>query len=143
MLKLLFLTVACLGSCVAYDDRLAVPTLPNDGGDGAHATGGIACTDPNEAQLSVEEYAFIVRCGCAEAPGIYTEDSKQCTVKAGTKVTWVFEGSLQHNVSSTTFDESRPRTAGRHSVTFDSPGVYPYGCALHAGQMSGYTIIVE
>ena len=129
------------GKCVGYDERLATAS-PEGDSDGAVVT-ATPCPNPSEAILSVEEFAFIVRCGCLEAPGVYTEDDKHCTVPAGTTVTWVFEGSQQHNVASEAFADSRPRTAGRYSVAFDTPGVYEYACSLHIGQMSGYAIIVR
>lgn len=129
--------------CVDYDSRLDASATQADSTTSSSGVTSTPCTDPKEAVINVEEYAFIVRCGCVEAPGVYDEADKRCTVPVGTKVTWVFEGSLQHNVASQAFDESRPRTAGRYSVTFDEPGVYPYECSLHVSQMSGYAIDVQ
>ncbi|MEZ0315159.1 MAG: hypothetical protein ACAI38_25590 [Myxococcota bacterium] len=130
------------GKCVGYDERLVPPTaLP--GGDGGAVVSATPCPDPSEAILAVEEFAFIVRCGCLEPPGVYTEDDKHCTIPVGTTVTWMFQGSQQHNVASEAFADSRPRTTGRYSVPFDTPGVYDYSCSLHIGQMSGYSIIVR
>lgn len=65
------------------------------------------------------------------------------TIKAGDTVTWVNEDSVSHNAVA---DDGSWRTdvfgkGGSGSVTFDTPGTYPYACTLHAA-MKG-TIIVE
>ena len=65
------------------------------------------------------------------------------TIKAGDTVTWVNEDSVSHNAVA---EDGSWRTdvfgyGGSASVTFDTPGTYPYMCTLHAA-MKG-TIIVE
>lgn len=129
--------------CIAYDERLSAATAQGDGTGDAATVSATPCTDPHEAIINVEEFAFIIRCGCAEPPGQYDEADRRCTVPVGTTVIWAFEGSQQHNVSSQAFEESRPRTSGRHAVTFDEPGLYSYACSLHIGQMNGYSILVQ
>ncbi len=65
------------------------------------------------------------------------------TIKAGDTVTWVNQDSASHNAVA---DDDSWRTDvfgqdGSGSVTFDTPGAYPYICTLHVA-MKG-TIIVE
>lgn len=65
------------------------------------------------------------------------------TVKAGDTVTWVNEESSSHNAvaEDDSWGTDLFGKGGSGSVTFDTPGVYPYVCTAHAG-MKG-TIIVE
>lgn len=72
-----------------------------------------------------------------------TYEPETLTVKAGDTVTWVNEDSASHNAvaeddgwGTDLFGEG-----GSDSVTFGTPGTYPYVCTAHAG-MKG-TIIVE
>lgn len=70
------------------------------------------------------------------------------TVVPGTTVTWVNADDFAHTVTSGpartpdgTFDEplgspDRHGAAGTTAtVTFDTPGTYPYACALHPGMV--------
>lgn len=125
-------------ACVPYDAELA---QAQDSGD-SNALVGTPCETPNTARIRVEEFAFIVECGCAEAAG---DTSRQCTVPAGTLIDWVFAGSVAHNVTSddSDFASSPDRRRGQYPVRFDQPGTYPYGCSLHAGPMSNYRIVVR
>lgn len=78
-------------------------------------------------------------------------EPEECTITAGTEVTWTIVGSLPHTVTSepdapVTFDSGN-LTVGDFSFTFEEAGTVPYYCKLHAspGTRSGMvgTIIVE
>ena len=54
------------------------------------------------------------------------------TVKTGTKVTWKFEDTAKHNVTSDNNKfKSKDIQTGSYSYTFNSPGTYTYICSLH------------
>ncbi|HXX55462.1 MAG TPA: cupredoxin domain-containing protein [Methanoregula sp.] len=68
------------------------------------------------------------------------------TVKAGTTVTWVNQGSETHTVSSdqnspVQFASTELPHGASYSFTFSSPGVYPYHCSVHPSMVG--TIRVE
>jgi len=68
------------------------------------------------------------------------------TVKAGTTVTWVNEGSATHTVeadksSAIQFASDLLPPGGTFSVTFKEPGTYPYHCSIHPSMVG--TIFVE
>jgi plastocyanin len=69
--------------------------------------------------------ATVVVKGFAFAPG-------NLTVAKGTKVTWRFEDTVQHNVTS---DGKKFRSPdiqhGSYSYTFNTPGTYSYFCSIH------------
>lgn len=54
-------------------------------------------------------------------------------VAAGTMVAWVNHGRIRHTVTSTSsvFDSGLMSPEGVYSVTFDTPGTYPYLCDIH------------
>lgn len=60
------------------------------------------------------------------------------TVKTGTKVTWKFEDSVQHNVTADdkTFQSNDLNKGGSYSFTFTKAGSYSYICTIHP-QMHG------
>ncbi|HVI69576.1 MAG TPA: plastocyanin/azurin family copper-binding protein [Magnetospirillaceae bacterium] len=72
------------------------------------------------------------------------------TIKKGTKVTWVNDDFVQHNVVADEANNSGGLPTqnpvfgkgGSYSFTFDSVGTFPYHCTPHASQMTG-TIVVE
>ena len=71
------------------------------------------------------------------------------TISAGSSVTWVNNDSMDHTVTSDTalFDSGTISAAGTSGAggtftyTFNTPGTYPYHCAIHPG-MTG-TIVVN
>lgn len=69
--------------------------------------------------------------------------SSPVTVKAGTKVTWMNNDTMDHTVVADdgSFDLGVVTTSQSKSYTFTTPGTYAYHCNLHPG-MSG-TVIVE
>jgi len=73
-------------------------------------------------------------------------DPSSLTVKAGTTVTWVNQGSATHTVSSdqnspVQFASAQLPTGASYSFTFASPGSYPYHCSIHPSMVG--TIRVE
>jgi plastocyanin len=63
------------------------------------------------------------------------------TVKPGTVVTWNNYDSVMHSVKSSIFNSAALNTNDTFKFTFNSPGIYTYGCGIHP-TMTG-TIIVE
>ncbi len=65
------------------------------------------------------------------------------TVTKGTTVTWVNQDSTDHQIASDTpgifGSNSLPKGAG-YSFKFDTPGTYPYHCAIHPSMKA--TVIV-
>ncbi len=92
----------------------------------------VACAEPGQARLRVENFAFNIECGCAEATGLI------CTLPVGTKVTWTFIDSTEHTVAGIAFG-SVEVLAGTYDFTFDAAGDYLYECSIHPA-MTGYEI---
>jgi hypothetical protein len=122
--------------CVDWDPRFAAP----GGTDaGPIAAPGTPCAQPGRAILKVENYAFLIQCGCAEASG------KVCTVAPGTTVRWQFADTTEHNIASLAgaFGRSGDRLSGVFEHAFASAGSYKYGCSIHPSDMSGYRVEVR
>jgi hypothetical protein len=122
--------------CVDWDPRFSEPS----GTDAAPgAANGTPCADPDQARLKVENYAFSILCGCAEAGG------KVCTVTPGTTVLWQFADTTEHNIASLAgaFGRSGDRLAGVFEHAFVTAGSYKYGCSIHPSDMSGYRVEVR
>lgn len=64
------------------------------------------------------------------------------TVKAGTTVRWVNNGSTPHTTTSTTglWDSNNVSAGGNFQRDFDAVGTFPYVCTNHAG-MSGTVVV--
>jgi hypothetical protein len=99
----------------------------------------VPCPTPDTATLLVRNLEYQIVCGCREAAG------KVCTLPRGATVIWNFADAVEHNVSAIeeAFGGSTDRLSGRHTQTFDEPGSFGYGCTLHPGPMSGYSLVVE
>lgn len=76
---------------------------------------------------------------------------KQVRVSPGTTVTWINDDEVSHYVNTDPHaahtyypaQNSRELKKGeRYTLTFSTPGVYPYHCSAHAASMVG-TIVVE
>jgi plastocyanin len=68
------------------------------------------------------------------------------TIKAGSTVSWVNQGSATHTVNSDStspvqFASKEIKSGGSYSFTFNKPGTYPYHCSIHPSMVG--TIIVE
>lgn len=72
-------------------------------------------------------------------------------INKGTKVTWVNDDDVEHYVNTdshpahTYFPDQNSQALSKgdtYSLTFNTPGIYPYHCSAHADSMIG-SIIVE
>ncbi|HYQ92320.1 MAG TPA: cupredoxin family copper-binding protein [Candidatus Competibacteraceae bacterium] len=85
----------------------------------------------------------------AEEPSIviqnYIFSPEKLTVVAGTKVTWVNHDQVPHTVveKDQQFHSSALDTDDRYSLTFTTPGVYPYFCTLHPTMTGTITVAPE
>jgi plastocyanin len=62
-------------------------------------------------------------------------------VAVGAEVTWDnTKSGLDHNLSGPGIEFVDLPQGARHTVTFDSAGLYPYACTLHPG-MSGVVVV--
>ncbi len=122
-------------SCVVFAACGGVEELPAarfvvDGAiDANDASAAHESLPPEAAHVAIGDHYF--------APAIVR-------VRRGGHVTWTFGGSSPHTVTSRAglFDSSPPRTGGTFSVTFATPGVYPYECLAPGSPMSG-TVVVQ
>lgn len=78
-------------------------------------------------------------------------EPKEIRISKGTKVIWQNDDEVGHYINTdshpahTYFPEQNSQelhTGDQYSVTFDTPGYYPYHCSAHAHDMTG-TIVVE
>ncbi|MDO8639541.1 MAG: cupredoxin family copper-binding protein [bacterium] len=86
-----------------------------------------------QPQAKVEENIIIVK-DFSFSPDVLT-------VKQGTKVTWVNQDSVIHNIKSDTFNSADLNQGDKFEFTFNSKGSFDYICDLHPS-MKG-KIIVE
>lgn len=72
-------------------------------------------------------------------------------IKAGTKVTWVNNDSVEHFVNTDShpvhtyfkLQNSKSLSEGdTYSQTFETPGIYPYHCSAHADSMVGNILVI-
>jgi plastocyanin len=61
-------------------------------------------------------------------------------VAAGAVVTWRNTSGLDHNISGPGVDYAELPAGATHTVTFATPGLYPYACTIHPG-MSGVVVV--
>ena len=76
---------------------------------------------------------------------------KNIKISKGTKVTWLNDDEVGHFVNTDSHPghtyykaQNSPSLAkgGSFTVTFETPGIYPYHCSAHADTMTG-NILVE
>jgi|DewCreStandDraft_2_1066082.scaffolds.fasta_scaffold00475_11 plastocyanin len=74
----------------------------------------------------------------------YRWEPKVIRVPAGTTVTWRNDDNFSHSVRLLTGDRAPHLMQPGQSVslTFDTPGEYPYECSLHPREMQGKVIVV-
>lgn len=120
---LAFLTTAC-----ASDKNTGLPEGPTEAPSTAVCTGQIQMND---------ELKFV---------------PENCTIKAGTTVTWTTVGAVPHTSTSeptapVTFDSDQVVSGGKFEFTFATAGTVVYYCRLHSspGTRVGMigTIVVE
>ncbi|MCL6500548.1 MAG: cupredoxin domain-containing protein [Candidatus Pacearchaeota archaeon] len=79
----------------------------------------------------------------------FTFNPQELRVNAGTKVTWINEGTHIHRITNNQLDDTLMgglfdisiKPGEQVSYVFNKPGTYPYHCHLHPN-MKG-TVIVE
>ena len=86
-------------------------------------SGGSSTVSGGPATVTVQDFSF---------------SPADLTVKTGTKVTWNFEDSVQHNVTADdkSFHSNDLNKGGSYSFTFNQAGSYSYTCTIHP-QMHG------
>ncbi|HET8631766.1 MAG TPA: cupredoxin domain-containing protein [Thermomicrobiales bacterium] len=99
-------------------------------GCGAGTTGGAA--------------AAAVHTSTVDLPPSYRFDPAVITVPAGTTVTWTNHDNFTHSVkfdggADTNVHIMRPGESA--SITFATPGEYPYVCTFHSQNMKGKVIV--
>ncbi len=90
-------------------------------------TGGSSTVSGGPATVTVQNFSF--------SPG-------DLTVKTGTKVTWKFEDSVQHNVTAgdKSFKSDDESKGGSYSFTFNKAGSYDYTCTIHPQMQGSVTV---
>lgn len=80
----------------------------------------------------------------------FTYSELNLTIPAGTTVTWINTGAVQHTstASDGSFDTGLLDPNGQASITFDTAGSFPYYCTLHgtadgAGMAANITVVAD
>lgn len=72
-------------------------------------------------------------------------------IKTGTRVTWTNSDNIEHFVNTDSHpahtyfkdqNSSALATGESYSLTYDTPGIYPYHCSAHASGMVGNILVV-
>src|SRR3990167_3646808 len=72
-------------------------------------------------------------------------------IEKGTKVTWINQDDVDHYINTdshpahTYFPQQNSQALGNgdtYSVTFNTPGIYPYHCSAHPENMAGAILVV-
>ena len=65
------------------------------------------------------------------------------TVEAGTTVTWVNQGAVNHTATGNggSFDTGTIAPGGSGSITFNNPGTFGYFCAIHPNMTGTITVV--
>lgn len=107
---------------------------PNNYAAGANIGSTVDATDRSEVTITADEFLF---------------DATFLKIKEGTKVTWVNNGNVGHDVTSAS---SSPKgglgspllgSGETYKFTFDEAGIYEYFCTPHPTQMRGVITVVE
>lgn len=72
----------------------------------------------------------------------FTFNPENVTVKPGTKVTWVNNDSVTHNIAIDQVNVTSPDLGkdGKWSYTFNKTGTFSYYCAFHSGMKGTVTV---
>ena len=72
----------------------------------------------------------------------FSFDPQNLTVTKGTKVTWTFDDSTDHNVAAgdKTFKSKDLKSGGNYSFTFNTAGKYDYICTIHQYMTGSVTV---
>jgi plastocyanin len=91
---------------------------PGPGKATGSGSGGTTPATGNVPTVTVKNFAFT---------------PQQLTVTKGTKVTWKFEDTVEHNVTANdkSFKSGDEGVGGSYTFTFNTPGKYDYVCTIH------------
>lgn len=106
------------------------------------------------AKIDAPESDFLDNTGSTEVTIVVSDNKftpQFTTIDQGTKVTWTNEGRNPHNVVETQkgafqgVGQAEFAPGAVHSVTFDTPGDFPYYCSIHgtpkAAQYGGIRVV--
>ena len=110
------------------------PVDPNGYAEAANIGGTIDATNQKEVTISIDDNIY---------------ETTYLKIKKGTKVTWVNNGNIQHDVTS---NSSSPNgglgsellsNGESYEFTFDEAGLYEYFCTPHSSEMRGVITVVD
>lgn len=117
--RLLGSLTALLAALVVTSACGSTPSKSGGGGKSSSASGSVT--------VQVKDFTF---------------NPKTLTVTKGTKVTWKFEDSADHNVLAGDMSFKSPdlKSGGTYSFTFNKPGTYQYICGIHQYMTATVTV---
>jgi plastocyanin len=135
----------------ALDTTTAVTeeTSSTEAGEDPEVTAGVA----NDKHLQGANIGQTVDASAQSEATIEIDDfifkTTTLKVKKGTAVTWINNGRVQHDVTSTTNSPKQGLSSEmlgngeKYSFTFNEAGMYQYFCSPHPTQMRGVVEVVE
>jgi plastocyanin len=95
----------------------------------AHPGKDVQADSPQTASISMVDFEF---------------QPKVITITTGTSVRWTNNGTVPHTTTSDTgiWDSGDVTLGGSYTVTFETPGVFPYHCFHHAPAMVGTVVVI-
>ena len=130
---------------------VSLPGVGADDGSGIVIRADLSGGQPLEAQAYDLSAAACLPGGPVNATRVtifdFGFDASALTITAGTTVTWVNAGAVEHTSVSfegagMTWDSGVLAPGDDYSFTFDEVGSYAYVCALHPDQMKGTIEVV-
>jgi plastocyanin len=121
-ISMVFLAPAPVAGCRSYESARPEPTTP----------------EPVTIQL-LKRPAGALRRVTSTWVGDYAYGAQRVSVRRGTRFTWRFVGTVQHDVtlaSGPVGFASPSLTRGRYSFRFTRPGTYRLFCSLHPSRMT-------
>jgi plastocyanin len=98
-------------------------------GSGGQSTGSVGATTASGkgATVVVKSFSFT---------------PQKITVSTGSKVTWEFKDSVDHNVTANdkSFHSKDEGNGGSYSFTFNTAGTYDYVCTIHQYMTGSVTV---
>lgn len=107
---------------------------PNNYASSANVGETVDATDQKEVTISIDDFIF---------------ETTYLKIKKGTKVTWVNNGQIQHDVTSSSsspnggLGSNLLSNGDTYGFTFEEAGVYEYFCTPHPTEMRGVITVVE
>jgi plastocyanin len=125
LLSILGAAIACSGGASGEPTGPTYPTGTTPGGTTQPPGGSSPADTATTNEIDVGDDFFTPRL---------------TRVSVGTRVTWTWRGSNNHDVVLPGGTRSPAQSRGTFSNTFTAAGVYPYNCSLHSG-MTGTVIV--